>query len=192
MAGTAFLFVCFCLTYWLTFVLIVLKFVVDSRTWFLFHFWNKTSLTHWQAKPGKKNYWYSPQEASSFHCSSKFKKEEAGEGGLVPQNIPLSIAVSSLPIIQIDSQQSINVTLGKADAFGLCRHTHGRMSTHRQTLLHNWKLRNTYKSKKWEISNGNLLNQSLASQAKNIDTVKRVVQDQKDAKYTFLCERVGW
>lgn len=28
----------------------------------------------------KKNYWYSPQEASSFHGSSKFKKEEAGEG----------------------------------------------------------------------------------------------------------------
>lgn len=34
----------------------------------------------------------------------------------MPQNILLSIAVSSLPIIQVDSQQSINAALGKADA----------------------------------------------------------------------------
>lgn len=89
MAGTAFLFVCFCLTFWLTFVLIVLKFVVNSRTWFLFHFWNKTSLTHWQAKPGKKITDILPKKPLVFTVLLSLKRRRL-ERGLVPQNIPLS------------------------------------------------------------------------------------------------------
>lgn len=139
MAGTAFLFVCFCLTDWLTFVLIVLKFIENSSTWFVFHFWNKASLTHWQAKPEKKITDIVPKNPLVFtvHLSLNRRKLERGS---VPQNTLLFHSSEFTPHYSRWLTTIYNAALGKADAFGLCRHTHVCMSTHKHFhVIKNYK-----------------------------------------------------